>query len=99
MSDVAIVPITELRQNLAAYLARVKAGETLRIVVHGEVVARLEPERSAREAARARLAQIARHMRLGDVVTPIAARWSAMHDDWAMNPPAAKVRRTRRKPR
>jgi len=93
------ISISTLRQNLAAYLARVKAGETLRIVVHGEVVARLEPERASRESARARLAQLARHVRLGDVMSPIPARWSAMHDDWAMNPAAAKTGRAKRKAR
>lgn len=91
------INISELRQNLAAYLARVRAGETLRIVVHGEVVARIEPEQSARESARARLAKLAQRARLGDVMTPIAARWSAMHDDWAMSPAAATAGRRKRK--
>lgn len=92
------ISISELRQNLASCVARVKAGETLRIVVHGEVVARLQPERPTREAARKRLAALAREARVGDVLSPIAARWSAIHDDWAMSPPKRKERQQKRKP-
>ena len=35
--------VRELRQNLSAYLDRVKAGETLEVTEHGHPVARLTP--------------------------------------------------------
>ncbi len=37
------VGVRELRQNLSVYLRRVKAGETLEVTEHGQVVARLAP--------------------------------------------------------
>jgi len=52
------VKVTELRQNLPAYLARVKAGEELEVMVHGKVVARIVPEQDRAEAARRRLAEL-----------------------------------------
>jgi len=55
------VKITELRQNLPAYLARVKRGEELEVMVHGKVVARIVPEQDRAEAARRRLAEMRRN--------------------------------------
>lgn len=52
------VNVTELRQNLPAYLARVRKGERLRITSRGKVIAEIAPPApSAQEvkAARARL--------------------------------------------
>jgi prevent-host-death family protein len=37
------VNVRELRQHLADYLGRVRAGETLIVVAHGQPVARLVP--------------------------------------------------------
>jgi prevent-host-death family protein len=52
------VNVTMLRQNLPEYLARVEAGETLRVTVHGPAIAEITPPRPVAddaEAARARL--------------------------------------------
>ncbi len=52
------VKVTELRQNLPAYLARVRRGERLRVTSRGKVIAELAPpapSKSESEAARARL--------------------------------------------
>jgi prevent-host-death family protein len=55
MSDTKEVNVTELRQNLPAYLARVRRGERLRVTSRGKVVAELTPPApSPDEAARAR---------------------------------------------
>ncbi|HEX6317806.1 MAG TPA: type II toxin-antitoxin system prevent-host-death family antitoxin [Burkholderiales bacterium] len=54
----ADVKVTDLRQNLPAYLARVKRGERLRVTARGKVIAEIvAPSASASEAeaARARL--------------------------------------------
>lgn len=52
------VNVTELRQNLPAYLARVSKGERLRVTSRGKVIAELAPpaaSKSESEAARRRL--------------------------------------------
>ncbi|MGQ0510802.1 MAG: type II toxin-antitoxin system Phd/YefM family antitoxin [Betaproteobacteria bacterium] len=52
------VKVTELRQNLPAYLAKVRKGERVRVTSRGKVVAELVPPattRSESEAAWARL--------------------------------------------
>jgi len=52
------VGVAELQANLQACLASVQAGEVLRVVSRGKVVARLVPEPSEVEAARQRLAAL-----------------------------------------
>ena len=54
----ARVKVTELRQNLPAYLARVERGEEVEVTVHGRVIARIVPQQAAAEAARKRLAEL-----------------------------------------
>ncbi len=52
------VKVTELRQNLPAYLARVRQGERVRVTSRGKVIAELAPPALAKEdlaAARGRL--------------------------------------------
>jgi prevent-host-death family protein len=52
------VKVTELRQNLPAYLARVRRGERLRVTSRGRVIAELAPPAPSPDevaAARARL--------------------------------------------
>lgn len=52
------VKVTELRQNLPAYLARVRRGEKLRVTARGKPVADLTPPAASAAqagAARARL--------------------------------------------
>jgi len=52
------VKVTELRQNLPAYLAKVRKGERVRVTSRGKVVAELvppAPESDEVSAARARL--------------------------------------------
>jgi antitoxin (DNA-binding transcriptional repressor) of toxin-antitoxin stability system len=71
----AIVKVSELRQNLATYLARAQQGETIQVAVHGEVVARIEGEPGAAEAARARIAALHGNVVLAEVLSPLAERW------------------------
>lgn len=52
------VKVTELRQNLPEYLAKVKRGQRVRVSSRGKVIAELAPPSASREeveAARARL--------------------------------------------
>jgi prevent-host-death family protein len=52
------VKVTELRQNLPTYLARVRRGERLKVTLRGKVIAELAPPAPSPDeaaAARARL--------------------------------------------
>jgi antitoxin (DNA-binding transcriptional repressor) of toxin-antitoxin stability system len=54
----AEVKVTDLRQNLPAYLARVKRGERLQVTARGRVIAEIvapSAPAAAADAARARL--------------------------------------------
>lgn len=74
----AKVNITELRQNLPAYVARVRDGETLEVTVRGRVIARIVPEEDRGAAARKRLKALRGKARIaGDIVSPSRERWEA----------------------
>jgi len=71
------VKLTELRQNLPAYLKQVEKGRELRITSRGKPVARLLPAEGAAEAARTRLEALRKTARVGDVIAPTGASWRA----------------------
>ncbi|MGH8765314.1 MAG: type II toxin-antitoxin system Phd/YefM family antitoxin [Burkholderiales bacterium] len=73
------VKVTELRQNLPAYLARVKRGEEIEVMVHGKVVARIVPEQDRAEAARQHLAELRKRGAriIGDVINMPKETWDA----------------------
>lgn len=74
------VKVTELRQKLPEYLARVRRGERLRVTSRGRVIAELSPPSAAAgaaEAARRRLrGSVRRYARpLAPIIDP--AEWDA----------------------
>ncbi len=71
------VSITELRQNLPTYLARVREGEAVEVTVRGRVIARIVPEEDRRAAARKWLKKLRKGARIGDVMSPSGERWNA----------------------
>ena len=73
----ARVKVSELRQNLPEYLARVRAGEELEVTVHGRVIARIVPEAERAAAAREWLKSLRGKARVGDVIGPSGERWNA----------------------
>lgn len=73
----AKVKITELRQNLPAYLARVQAGEAVEVTVRGRVIARIVPEEDRQAAARKRLKALRKTARIGDIMSPSGDVWNA----------------------
>ena len=73
------VKATELRDNLAQYLARAVAGEELVITSRGRIVARLMPAALNQQAARAQLAVLRTKCQIGDIVSPLDDDWSAQH--------------------
>jgi len=74
------VNVTELRNNLPAYMGKVKAGEEVAVTSRGKIIARLIPEVDESVAARLRLDAIRKECRVGDVITPIGEIWEAEHD-------------------
>ena len=73
----AKVNITQLRQNLPEYLARVRAGDSVEVTVRGKVIARIVPEQDRAAAARERLKALRGKARVGDVMSPSGERWTA----------------------
>ena len=73
----AKINVTELRQNLPVYLARVRKGEEIEVAVHGKVIARIVPEQDAAEAARERLKALRGKAWIGDVISPTGEAWDA----------------------
>jgi prevent-host-death family protein len=71
------ISVTELRQNLATYLARVQNGEEVVVTAHGKIIARLVPEQDRRASAKERLRALRGKARIGDVVSPIQVTWNA----------------------
>jgi prevent-host-death family protein len=65
------VNVTELRNNMPAYLDRVKAGEELLLTSRGKAIARLLPVDDMRMLARKQLALLRGKCRIGDIVSPI----------------------------
>jgi prevent-host-death family protein len=62
------VSVSDLRQNLPAFLKRVQAGEQLQITSRGQVIARIAPERDLAEETRQWLLDLRDRVSLGDVV-------------------------------
>lgn len=71
------VNVTELRQNLPAYLAAAKQGREIEVTSRGKVIARIVAGGDPHEEARERLLAIRKHCTVGDVVSPTGAQWDA----------------------
>jgi prevent-host-death family protein len=77
MAKTPKVNVTELRQNLPSYLARVRKGEAVEVTVRGRVIARIVPEEDRRAAARKRLKALRKTAYVGDVMSPSGEKWDA----------------------
>jgi len=75
--NVAEVKVTELRQNLPAYLAQVRKGKEIDVTSRGKVIARIVAGGDPQQEARERLLAARKHCRVGDVVSPTGAKWDA----------------------
>ena len=74
----AKVKVTELRQNLPAYLAKVQSGEVVEVTVRGRVIARIVPDEDRQAAARRRLKALRGKARIkGDIMAPAGEIWIA----------------------
>ena len=71
------VNVTELRQNLPAYLAEVQKGGEIEVTVHGKVIARIVPEAGRQAAARKYLRSLRKSAVIGDIISPSGDTWDA----------------------
>ena len=71
------VNVTELRNNLPAYLDMVKAGEELLLTSRGKKIACLTPVADGRSGAKDKLAVLRGKCRIGDVVSSLNEKWEA----------------------
>jgi len=76
----AKVNVTELRQNLPAYLVEAQKGKEIEVTSRGKVIARIVAGRDTQEQARARLLAARKRCRIGDVLSPTGAAWDAERD-------------------
>ena len=75
------VKVTELRQKLPEYLARVRAGERLRVTSRGQVIAEITPPAAPKnEAAAARARLKGSVLRYDHPLDPVIAP-----EEWEMN--------------
>ena len=77
MSNPRKVNVTELRQNLPAYLVDVQNGREIEVTSRGKVIARIVAGGDPQQEARERLRAIRKHCHVGDVVSPTGAQWDA----------------------
>jgi len=71
------VIVTELRQNLPAYLEEASKGREIEVTSRGRVIARIVAGGNRREEAQGRLRAAREHCVIGDVVSPTGAEWDA----------------------
>ena len=71
------VNVTELRQNLPAYLGEVRKGREIEVTSRGKIIARIVAGGDPHEEARERLMAIRKRCTVGDVVSPTGAKWDA----------------------
>ena len=71
------VNVTELRQNLPAYLAEVGKGREIEVTSRGRVIARIVAGGNPGQEARERLLAARKDGKVGDVVSPTGEKWDA----------------------
>lgn len=71
------VTVTTFRKHIPDYLGRVRLGEDIALTSRGKVIARLVPPADERQSALEQLAALRAACHIGDVVTPIEAKWEA----------------------
>ena len=70
------VSVTELRQNLPAWLKRAESGEEIQITSRGRTVARLVPHEDRAVAAQRRLDALRGTVIVGDIMEPLGEEWT-----------------------
>lgn len=75
------VSVTELRQNLQAFLAKANSGQSVRVTAHGRIIAEITPPSSDQEkTARARKRLRGSVLKFVKPTAPVLAP-----EEWEMN--------------
>ena len=74
------VNVTEFRNHLPLYLAKVRKGEEVALTSRGRIVGRLVPEVDESREAREWLETIRTTSWMGDVTSPVEEEWEAVSD-------------------
>ena len=69
------INVTELRNHLHQYLSVAHNGSEILVTLHGQPIARILPPMDAQKAAVARLKELQKRCKIGDVVSPIDEQW------------------------
>ncbi len=69
------VSISSFRAHLPRYLRSVRSGEAITLTSHGKPVAELRRPAGPPPESAARLAEIARSARIGDIESPAIGDW------------------------
>jgi prevent-host-death family protein len=72
------VNISEFRANLLKYLEIANTGQQISITSNGKWLATVSPPVDQQATAREQLAAIAASAQIGDIVSPIEAKWDAL---------------------
>ena len=72
------VNISEFRANLLKFLDIANAGQQISITSNGKLRATVSPPVDQQATAQEQLAAIAATARIGDIVSPIEAKWDAL---------------------
>jgi prevent-host-death family protein len=76
------IAVSQLRTRLQYYLKKAEKGEQILITSHGKKVAALNPVPDKQTEARRKMAEIAKHSWVGDVVSPLGEDWKVLRDDY-----------------
>ena len=74
------INVTELRNHLQKYLARVQKGSEILVTWHGQVIARIMPPVNTRQEASKKLKELQDHCKIKDVISPLDEDWEADGD-------------------
>src|SRR5271155_2773373 len=69
------VNVTQLRNNLPAYLSSVEKGEEIIISSRGHIIAKITAPTDVRTEAKKQLKALRKNCKIGDVISPIGEAW------------------------
>jgi prevent-host-death family protein len=72
------IGVSTLRENLSAFLDKVKNGQIIMITSRGRDVAKIVPIEDKMEKSRETLRQIGKKAFIGDILSPIEEEWESM---------------------
>lgn len=71
------ITLTEFSNRLPMYLEQILAGQELWLMAQNQKVARIVPQRDAKQIARAELQRLQAICQIGDVISPLTDVWES----------------------